>query len=116
MTANRVIFWNDLSTTDFDNLDPNKTVALIPLGAIEQHGPHLPVSTDATIAEEMCRRAAEKTPSELKLIVMPTQYVGKSTEHLQFKGTLTHSAETLLHSWMETVSYTHLTLPTIYSV
>ena len=101
MTANRVIFWNDLSTTDFDNLDPNKTVALIPLGAIEQHGPHLPVSTDATIAEEMCRRAAEKTPSELKLIVMPTQYVGKSTEHLQFKGTLTHSAETLLHSWME---------------
>ena len=57
MTANRVIFWNDLSTTDFDSLDPNKTVALIPLGAIEQHGPHLPVSTDATIAEEMCRRA-----------------------------------------------------------
>ena len=50
--------WQDMTTNDFQKLDPNYTVALIPLGAIEQHGPHLPVSTDATIAEEMCIRAA----------------------------------------------------------
>lgn len=96
-----VKFWQDLTTRDFAAVDPEKTVALIPLGAIEQHGPHLPVSTDATIAEQMCWRAAAMADPALDLLVMPTQSVGKSTEHLQFPGTLTHTAETLLHSWME---------------
>ena len=93
--------WQDMTTNDFQKLDPERTVALIPLGAIEQHGPHLPVSTDATIAEEMCIRAAAIVGEDIPLLVMPTQSVGKSTEHLQFEGTLTHTAETLLHSWME---------------
>ena len=98
---NPVTYWQDLTTNDFQALDPDTTVALLPLGAIEQHGPHLPVSTDATIAEEMCVRAAARVGDDIPLLVMPTQSVGKSTEHLQFEGTLTHTAETLLHSWME---------------
>lgn len=93
--------WEDLTTKDFESFDPDKTVALLPLGAIEQHGPHLPLSTDATIAEEICRRGAVKADDDLSILVMPTQAVGKSTEHLQFEGTLTHTAETLLQSWME---------------
>ena len=80
-----------MTTNDFQKLDPEQTVALIPLGAIEQHGPHLPVSTDATIAEEMCIRAAAIVGEDIPLLVMPTQSVGKSTEHLQFEGTLTHT-------------------------
>ena len=99
--TNPVTYWQDLTTNDFQAIDPETTVALLPLGAIEQHGPHLPVSTDATIAEEMCVRAAALVGDEIPLLVMPTQSVGKSTEHLQFEGTLTHTAETLLHSWME---------------
>lgn len=94
-------YWQDLTTRDFLAFDPNKTVALLPLGAIEQHGAHLPLSTDATIAEEMCLRSAAQADDDLKILVMPTQSVGKSTEHLQYEGTLTHTAETLLHCWME---------------
>ena len=92
--------WQEMTTSDFGSLSPERTVALLPLGAIEQHGPHLPLCTDATIAEEMCRRAAALVP-DTPVLVMPTQRVGKSTEHAQFEGTLTHSAETLLSAWME---------------
>lgn len=96
-----VRYWQDLTTRDFAALDAQRTVALLPLGSTEQHGPHLPVSTDTTIAESMCVLAAAQVVPEVTVLVMPTQSVGKSTEHLQFEGTLTHSAETLLHSWME---------------
>ena len=89
-----------MTTSDFRSLDPERTVALLPLGAIEQHGPHLPLGTDATIAEEMCRRAAALTP-DTPVLLLPTERVGKSTEHAQYEGTLTHSAETLLSAWME---------------
>ena len=94
-------FWQDMTTNDFDELDPETTVALLPLGAMEQHGPHLPISTDSTIAEQMSLRGAAKTTGDFPLLLMPTQEIGKSTEHTQFRGTLTHSAETLLQSWME---------------
>lgn len=94
-------YWQDLTTNDFTALDPERTVAVLPVGAIEQHGPHLPVSTDALIAERICALAAADVPEDVPLLVMPTQAIGKSVEHLQFEGTLTHSAETLLHSWME---------------
>ncbi|WP_017443796.1 creatininase family protein [Gayadomonas joobiniege] len=93
--------WKDLSTLDFENIDPHNTIALLPLGAIEPHGPHLPMSTDALIAEELCKLAAEKVPEDINLLLMPTQEVGKSTEHACFEGTLTHSAHTLLDVWME---------------
>lgn len=92
--------WQDLSTDEFTELDPERTVALLPLGAIEQHGPHLPVSTDATIAESICLGAARLVAEAVPLL-LPTQDIGKSTEHVQFEGTLTHSAQTLLSSWME---------------
>ena len=92
--------WQDLTTNDFQELDFERTVALLPLGAIEQHGPHLPLSTDATIAAQMCRRAAALA-SETPVLLLPVQSVGKSTEHAQFEGTLTHTAETLLRAWME---------------
>ena len=99
--TNPVTYWQNLTTADFNSIDPDTTVALLPLGAIEQHGAHLPLSTDATIAEEMCARAAALLGDEIPLLVMPTQCVGKSTEHLQYEGTLTHTAETLLRVWME---------------
>ena len=92
--------WQDMTTSDFAALSAERTVALLPLGAIEQHGPHLPLCTDATIAEEISRRAAALIP-ETPVLVLPTQRVGKSTEHAQFEGTLTHTAETLIRAWME---------------
>lgn len=94
-------FWQDLTTEDFDDLDPETTVAVMPLGAIEQHGPHLPVSTDTVIAEEMAKGALEKLPDEVPALLMPTQAVGKSNEHLAFAGTLTLNAKTLIDVWYE---------------
>jgi creatinine amidohydrolase len=94
-------FWQDMTTADFVGLDPNTTIALLPLGAMEQHGPHLPISTDATIAESLCIRAAANVSDDITVLVLPTQDIGKSTEHIQFEGTLTHSAKTLLDIWME---------------
>jgi len=93
--------WQDLTTDEFTSLDPNHTVALLPAGATEQHGPHLPLATDSVIAEELARRAAREVPPPADVLVLPTVAVGKSTEHTQYPGTLTHSARTLLDAWME---------------
>ncbi len=93
--------WQDMTTNDFEALDSTRTVALFPVGAIEQHGPHLPVSTDAVIAEAVAHQAATLVPHDVPVIVLPTAMVGKSNEHLAYPGTLTHSAETLLADWLE---------------
>jgi hypothetical protein len=50
-------FWGDLKTTDFANVSADRTVAVLPLAAIEQHGPHLPVSVDTTIMNAMLAEA-----------------------------------------------------------
>ena len=96
-----VRYWQDLTTTEFDGLDADRTVALLPLGAIEQHGPHLPVSTDALIAEALARLGAERTDPTVPVLVLPTQAVGKSNEHLAYPGTLSLEARTLLALWTE---------------
>lgn len=92
-------YWSDLTTKDFEGLSPEETVALAPLGAIEQHGPHLPLSTDAVIAEEIARRGAERAAADV--LVLPISAIGKSTEHIAYPGTLTFETETLLRIWSE---------------
>lgn len=94
--------WQDLTTVDFNGLDPERTVAVMPLGAVEQHGPHLPLSTDAVIAEEMTRRALDLVPADVPALLLPTMAIGKSNEHLAYPGTLTLTAKTLMDVWFET--------------
>lgn len=95
-------YWQDLTTTDFAGLDPESTVALLPVAAIEQHGPHLPLSTDAVIADEIVRALlAGRAPDGPTLLVLPLAAVGHSPEHASFAGTLTARAETLLALWTE---------------
>jgi creatinine amidohydrolase len=91
--------WQDLTTTDFGMLDPATAVAVLPVGAIEQHGPHLPVSTDAVIAEAVAREGLSRLDGSFAALLLPTQAVGKSNEHLAFPGTLTYSAEQLIALW-----------------
>ena len=55
-------YWHHLTGPDFDGLDVERTVAVLPVGAIEQHGPHLPVWVDAKINEGIVSRAAELAP------------------------------------------------------
>jgi creatinine amidohydrolase len=94
-------WWWDLSTRDFAALDAEEAVAILPVGAVEQHGPHLPVRVDAAINAGIVARAVELMPPDLMALVLPMMPVGKSDEHLAFPGTLTLSHETLARVWYE---------------
>lgn len=94
-------FWQDLASCEFAALDPERTVALLPVAAIEQHGPHLPVSVDATINQGVVARLLELAPAGTPLLVLPMQSVGKSDEHIAYPGTLTLTYETLIRVWTE---------------
>ncbi len=95
MTSGPRRYWHEMTTRDFAALDRERTVAVLPVGAIEQHGPHLPVYVDACINQGLIEAMLARLPAELPVLVLPMQSVGKSNEHIAFPGTLTLSAETL---------------------
>ena len=94
-------FWTDYTSEAFSRLPHERLIAVLPLGAVEQHGPHLPLSVDACVADALARRTAEALPAESPAIFLPTQAIGKSNEHLRYPGTLTLSAETVIAAWCE---------------
>lgn len=86
--------WSDLSAPDLRTIVDDATVALLPVGAVEQHGPHLPLNTDAALAEGMALEAARRV-GDATVLVLPTVAVAKSDEHLGFPGVLTLDGPTL---------------------
>ena len=94
-------YWQDLTTEDLRGLDAEATVAVLPVAAVEQHGPHLPLGTDALICEGVVRRMLDLLPDTATALVLPVQAIGHSPEHARFPGTLDLSAETLLRAWGE---------------
>ena len=92
-------WWRDLAWPEFEGLDPAATIALLPVAAVEQHGPHLPVGVDDYINEGVVAAAMPLMPDSV--LVLPPSHVGKSNEHLAFPGTLTLTAETLIRVWTE---------------
>lgn len=97
----RRLDWAEFRAPDFDGLDPERVIAVLPLAAVEQHGAHLPVGTDAMIAEGMLAALRARVPAALDLRILPVQAVGKSNEHLFAAGTLSLPAETALAAWVE---------------
>ncbi len=93
--------WADLTTAELTGRDWSRTVAVLPVAATEQHGPHLPLSTDTTIAQGYLDRVAALAPEDLDVLVLPVQPVGKSDEHDTFPGTLSLTATTALAAWTE---------------
>lgn len=81
--------------------DKDNVVLLQPVGAIEQHGPHLPLVVDAAIATAVLGRALEQLDSDTPAYVLPTLCYGKSNEHWHFPGTITLTAQTLMSTLME---------------
>ena len=94
-------FWADLCTRDFARLDPARTIAVLPVAATEQHGPHLPLSVDTVLADGIVAASLPHLPADLSVLFLPTQAVGLSPEHARFPGTLTLKAETLLRLWTD---------------
>jgi creatinine amidohydrolase len=94
-------FWLDLTTEDFRTRDMARAIAVLPVAAVEQHGPHLPVGVDTYIGEGYLDRAIGQVPDDLDVLVLPVQAVGKSNEHLAFPGTLTLTADTAIRAWTE---------------
>ena len=97
----RRLDWAEYRTTEYDQIDPMRTIAILPTAAIEQHGPHLPVGVDTMIAEGLLSVLRETCPEELDIRILPVQTVGKSNEHVHAPGTLTLTAETALRAWTE---------------
>jgi creatinine amidohydrolase len=93
--------WAELNTRDFATLDPARTVAVLPLGATEQHGPHLPLSVDTVLVDGVVNAALGYLASTDPVLVLPTQTVGLSTEHTAFVGTLHLSPQTLIQLWCD---------------
>lgn len=93
--------WVEMTTEDFQQSDMASAIAILPVAAIEQHGPHLPVEVDTAINRGVLARALELLPAELPVTVLPAMPIGKSNEHIAYPGTLTLSAETLIRLWTE---------------
>jgi creatinine amidohydrolase len=72
-----------------------QAVAVLPVGAVEQHGPYLPTGTDAAIVTEVCRRACALVEPDVIAVLLPTVPFGSSDHHLPFGGTLSLRQETL---------------------
>ena len=83
-----------LTSKEIKELDKENALVILPIGAVEQHGPHLPVYTDTLIGEGLLVEALNLIPDE-DVWILPSLPYGKSTEHLGMSGTITLSADTL---------------------
>ncbi|CAH1749132.1 Creatininase [Thauera humireducens] len=89
-------WWQDRTPREIAALAAADGVALLPLAAIEQHGEHLPLSTDLDIALGLIEAALPRVRAGLPVCVLPPLAVGLSLEHCAFAGTLSLSPETAL--------------------
>jgi creatinine amidohydrolase len=89
------VLWENLTSADIGRLSDAEAMVIVPVGAIEQHGPHLPVGTDTFSAVEVARRAAVRMESP-PAIVAPPVWWGFSPHHMAFPGTISLSSATFV--------------------
>jgi creatinine amidohydrolase len=95
MPENSIRYWQSMTTVDARGAAERDPVVILPLAAIEQHGPHLPLSTDLDIGMGLLASAFRHLPDEFPAWVLPPQAVGSSREHMRFSGTLSLDPELL---------------------
>jgi creatinine amidohydrolase len=93
-----VMIWQELISRDFDRID-RRTPVLLPVAAVEQHGPHLPLATDRLIVEHFAAELDSRLGD--RVLVLPSVPVGCSEHHMEFAGSLTLSHETFLSAAKE---------------
>jgi creatinine amidohydrolase len=91
--------WTDIHWPGVSAAAPARWIAVLPLAATEQHGPHLPAGTDVMIAQAYLTRVRELLSDDIPVTFLPLQPVGISTEHIDYPGTLTLPAEVALQNW-----------------
>jgi creatinine amidohydrolase len=96
MPDNPIRWWQSLTTAEVASLASRDPVAILPLAAIEQHGPHLPLSTDLDIGLGVLAAAFQLLPDECPAWVLPPQALGASREHARFPGTISLEPELLI--------------------
>ncbi len=98
-------YWADWSTRDFARAQANgslaQTIAVLPVAATEQHGPHLPLQVDTALVNGVVAASQPHMAYDVPALFLPTQAVGLSPEHAAFPGTLTLKAETVIRLWTE---------------
>src|SRR5271156_3788038 len=93
--------WMEMTWQEIASAETARWIAVLPLAAVEQHGPHLPLGVDTFIAEAYLERVAAILPEGLPVTFLPVQRIGVSAEHLSYPGTLTMSATTAIAAWTE---------------
>jgi creatinine amidohydrolase len=88
--------YEDLTGPEIATEISSSSILLLPIGAVEQHGPHLPLSVDHVIAHETATAVVDECGDELDVWQLPTISISKSSEHAWSPGTLYFSPETLL--------------------
>jgi creatinine amidohydrolase len=102
-------FWAEMTWTDFQARDMARAIAVLPVAATEQHGPHLPLGTDTIIMEGYLARVIPRVPDELAVLFLPVQNCGLSIEHTDYPGTLSVPAELLIPAWTKLCECVHRT-------
>ncbi len=92
--------WTEIHWPEIDKTAASEWIAVLPLAATEQHGPHLPLGTDVMIAEAYLARVHDFLPGNIPATFLPVQPIGISTEHIAYPGTLTLAPDVALKNWM----------------
>ncbi len=98
-------FWAEWTARDFAQAHAHgrasQLIAVLPVAATEQHGPHLPLNVDSTLVDGVIASALPHIAADVPALFLPTQAVGFSPEHAAVCGTLTLKAETLIRLWTD---------------
>jgi creatinine amidohydrolase len=100
-------FAEELTAPEFAAFVTAQTIGVLPVAAIEPHGPHLPLSTDCDIARGHLSEARGYIAEDRQVVLLPLQTIGHSIEHMGLRGTFSHDADLLLRTWMDVARAFH---------
>ncbi|MEM3394022.1 MAG: creatininase family protein [Candidatus Methanomethylicia archaeon] len=91
------MYLEELTSEDLKEIVNFWNIVIVPVGSLEVHGPHLPLSTDTIIVEAIAKRVIEKLKdSDIKVLIGPRIRFGCSGEHIRFPGTISLNCETMI--------------------
>jgi creatinine amidohydrolase len=86
--------YHEMTAAAIGAVDHQRTIVLLPIAAVEQHGPHLPTGTDTIICQAIAEAVEKENPGEV--LLLPTHWLGASAHHLRFGGSMTAALDTYI--------------------